>query len=200
MLYNFIEKARAALGRSGASSSATWLGQFGFNVLNQNGTDVTARLFKGVRPDNEGFAWGKNRVVDQGLNYIMNAALRGEGVLTTFYIAPFAANVTPAANLTAATFAATTTEFTNYDEANRVAWVTDAAASALVLVNDAAPSLFTIGAGAQTTIYGAGLLSAQGKSATTGVLVAAARLGTALTGLADDFEVRLKYRITGSSS
>lgn len=199
MLHDFFEKARALFGRSGAASSAQWLGQFGFNVLNQNGTDVTARLFN-TRPDAEGFAWGKNRVVDQGLNYIMNAALRGEGTISTFYIAPFAAAVTPAANLTAATFTSTLTEFTNYDEPNRVAWVTDAAATALVLVNNAAPALFTIGGGAQTTINGAGLLSAQSKSATTGTLVAAARLGTALSNLADDFEVRLKYRITGSSS
>lgn len=197
MLHDFFDKARAALARFG--SSAHWLGQFGFNVLNQNGTDVTARLFN-IRPDNDGYAWGKNRVVDQGLNYIMNAALRGEGVLNTFYIAPFAAAVTPAANLTAATFNSTLTEFTNYDEANRVAWVTDAAATTLVLINNTTPALFTIGAGGQTTINGAGLLSANGKSATTGTLVAAARLGTALTGLADDFEVRLKYRITGSSS
>ncbi len=179
MLQDFIHKARR---KFGSRSNFQVAEQFGFSVNNGD------------------YIWTPNRVVNQGLNYILNAAFRGEGVLTTWYIAPYAANVTPAANLTAATVTATLTEFTNYDEANRVTWVTDGASSAQTLVNDTAPALFTIGAGGQTTMYGAFLVSAQGKSATTGTLAAAGLLGTALTGLADGFEVRIKYRITGTSS
>lgn len=144
--------------------------------------------------------WTPNRVVNQGLNYILNAALRGEGTISSWYIAPFAANVTPAANLTAANFASTQTEFTNYDEPNRVAWITDAAASAQELINNTSPAVFTIGSGVQTTIYGAGLLSTQAKSATSGTLVAAGLLPSGLTGLAEGYEVRIRYRITASSS
>ena len=57
-----------------------------------------------------------NIVVNEGLNYLLDAALSAATPLTAWYIAPFAADVTPGASLTAATFTATTTEFTNYDE------------------------------------------------------------------------------------
>lgn len=173
-------------------------GEFGFNVRNPDGIDVTALLLG--TPDDEGYVWTPNRVVNQGLNHFLNVGLRGENVISTWYMAPFAANVTPAANLTAATFASTTTEFTNYDESTRQTWTSDAASTAQTLANAAAPALFTIGADSQTTIYGAGLISAQAKEATSGVLVAAGRLPTALTGLAEGYEVRLRYRINGTSS
>jgi len=176
MTRNFIQQLRRRFG-----SSATFLGQFGYSI---NGGE---------------YAWERNRVVDQGLNYILNAGLRGEGVLSSFYIAPFAANVTPAANLTAATFASAMTEFTNYDESARPQWNTDASSTALELVNNTAPALITIGAGGQTTIWGAGLISVSPKSSTSGLLVAAQKRGTALT-VEDDFELRIKYRITAASS
>ncbi len=163
--------------------------QFGFEVRDDSGKLVTP-----------GFVWTPNRFVDQGLNYTLNAAFRGEGVISTWYIAPFAANVTPAANTTAANFTSTLTEFTNYTEPNRVAWTSDGAATALELINDAAPALFTVGAGGQTTIYGGGLLSAQAKSSTSGTLAAAGKLTAGLTGLAQGFEVRLKYRLRASSA
>lgn len=148
------------------------------------------------------WVWTPNRVVDQGLNYVLNAALRADSVLGTWYIAPYASNTTPAANVTAANFASGLTEFTNYTETNRVTWTPDGAATALSLVNDAAPALFTIGSGGQTSIYGAGLLSAQAKSATSGVCFAAGRLsgGGSLLNLQEGYEVRIKYRITASSS
>lgn len=193
MLRNFIEEARARFG-----SSAKWHGAYGYNICNQNGTDITAKL-TGQRPDADGYVFGQNRVVDQGINYILNAALRGEGVLSAFYIAPFAANVAPAANLTAASFTATMTEFTNYDETARRQWVTDAAATAQFLENAAAPALFTVGGGGQTTIWGAGLLSTAPKSSTAGVLVSAQRRNSVLN-VEDDFQIRIRYRINGASS
>jgi hypothetical protein len=174
---NFIQQVRDRFG-----SSAKWRGEFAYAV---NGYDFGP--------------WEKNRVVDQGINYILNAALRGESVLSNFYIAPFVTNSAPAANLTAASFAATLTEFTNYSESARQAWVTDASASALVLENANAPALITIAGGAQTTIWGAALLSASPKSATSGVLVAAQKRSAALT-VEEGFEIRIKYRILGSSS
>lgn len=183
----FKNSLARALGRR--KSNFELVEQFGFEVRDDNGKLVTP-----------GFLWTPNRVVDQGLNYVLNAALRGEGVISSWFIAPYAANVTPAANTTAQNFASTLTEFTNYNEANRVAWTTDAAATALELVNDASPALFTIGSGGQTTIYGGGLLSASAKSSTSGTLVAAGKLPTGLTGLAAGFEVRLKYRIRASSA
>lgn len=145
--------------------------------------------------------WTPNRVVNQGLNYALNAALLGQGVNSSWFIAPFAANVDPAANVTAANFSSTLTEFTNYTQANRQAWVPDGAATAQELINDATPALFTIGGGAQTSIYGAVLVSVSGKGATTGILFSAGLLqSAALLNLAQGFEVRLKYRLTASSN
>lgn len=182
-----------------SSSSFHPYGQFGFNVRSPNGIDVTARLTCAV-VDEEGFAWGANRVVNQGLNHFLNAGLRGQDVVSTFYLAPFAANVTPAANLTASTLASTLTEFTNYTEPSRPVWTPDGAATAQTLTNAAAPALLTVGTGAQTTIYGAALVSAQAKEATSGIVIAAGRLPTGLTGLAEGYEVRLRYRINGTST
>ena len=179
-------------------SSANWLGQMGYQVVDAWGVDHTARLGGALE---EGYAWEKNRVVGEGLAYMLNAALRGEGVMSTFYIAPFAANVTPAANMTAATFPTTMTEFTNYAEPNRVAWVTDGPATStnVFLTNAAAPALFTIAGGPQNVIWGAALLSAQAKSSTSGFLFAAQKRATALA-VESEFEVRIRYRILGQSS
>lgn len=192
MIRQLLEEFRARFG-----SSAQWRGQFGYNVCNANGTDITDRLLG--RPADDGFAWDKNRVVDQGLNHMLNAGVLGTGIISAWYIAPFAAAVTPAANLTAATFTATLTEFTNYTEPARPQWVQDAAATALVLENATAPALITVGSGPQTTIWGSGLLSASPKSSTAGTLLAAARRG-AVFNVEEGFEIRMRYRLTGSST
>lgn len=181
MFRTFIDKARRSAIRALGGSNLRFYGQFGFAI---NGGE---------------YQWDKNRVVDEGLNYMLNAALRGEGVLSAFYIAPFVSNVTPAANVTAATFNSALTEFTNYTETTRRQWVTDEAATTLLLVNDAAPALFTVGSGVQNAIYGAGLLSSSGKASTTGVLVAAAKRSAQLS-VEEGFEVRIKYRISAASS
>lgn len=193
MLKKLLDNARDWLG-----SSANWRGQFGYQMIDAHGVDRT-RMLGGVME--EGFAWGRNRVVNQGLAQLLNAGLRGEGVISSFFIAPFSGNVAPAANLTAADFAAVQSEFTNYTEANRVPWVTDGAATptSVFLTNAAAPALFTIGGGAGGVIWGAGLLSAQGKSSTSGVLMAAQRRGAALN-VEEEFEIRIRYRLSGSSS
>jgi hypothetical protein len=178
MLQNLLEQARL-FGRGALNGRARWSGRFGYSI---NGGE---------------YAWDRNRVVDEGINYILNAALRGESVLSNFYIAPFAANVTPAANLSASNFATTMNEFVAYNETTRRQWTTDGASSALFLVNDSAPALFTINA--TGTIWGAGLLSASGKSATSGVLVAAAKRSAGLA-VESGFEIRIKYKIEGASS
>jgi hypothetical protein len=142
---------------------------------------------------------GHNRVVDQGINHILNTAIGGATQITTYYMAPFATNTTPGASLTAATFNSVLTEFTNYDETPRQTYV-PVAATAKELENSASPVLITIADGVQTDIYGWGLLTVSTKSATTGVLVAAALLATPKTGLGDGDEARGRYKLVGSSS
>lgn len=138
-----------------------------------------------------------NIVVNEGLLHILEVALDQGSAYAAFYIAPFSGAVTPAATLTAATFTATTTEFTNYDEATRVAWV-NAAPASNAIGNTASPAVFTIGTGGGT-IRGAGLMSTSTKSATTGTLIAAARFGADKT-MAEDEELRVKYILTATST
>lgn len=115
-----------------------------------------------------------NVFVNEGLNTVLNVLLGDLAKPVGIYIAPFVNDQAPVATLTAATFAATQGELTNYTEATRQAWTKDANSTAQSITNSAAPATFTIGVGG-ATIYGAGLiLGASAKSATTGTLAAAA--------------------------
>ena len=144
-------------------------------------------------PDAE-FAWAPNRVVDTGLAHILNNGLTS----TALYIAPFANNVTPAADLVAATAPGTLGEFTIYDEATRQVWniAAEAPTALNYLENTTVPALFTVGGGAGATVWGFTLATASAKSSTAGTLIAGQKLAAAKTGLGDGDELRAKYRIT----
>lgn len=124
----------------------------------------------------EDIAVDPNLLVNEGLNYILNAALGGGTQHPAFYIAPFSGNVTPSAGWTAANFTANSTEFTGYTLGTRLPWTTTAPVSQSI-GNSAAlvAATATFSAGGPYNLYGVGLLSASAKSATTGVLVAALR-------------------------
>lgn len=134
-----------------------------------------------------------NTFVNEGLDDVLQVYFHGTSQRTGFFIAPFSNNVTPAAGLTAATFAATQGEFTNYTESTRVAWV-EAAASGQSISNSASPARFTIGTGGGT-VWGAGMLSASAKSATTGVLPAAGKFGDEALTLTAGSKLDVEYAI-----
>jgi len=106
-----------------------------------------------------------------GRNFIWDVAFGAVAKATNWYMAPFATNTAPTDSLTAANFAATQTEFTNYTQTSRALWTPGAAVDGVV-TNTATPVSITIGSGAQVDMYGLALLSAAAKSATTGVLAA----------------------------
>lgn len=118
----------------------------------------------------------ENLVVNEGLNYLLGAGFGATSVLGNWYIALFSGNITVQATLTAATFPATATEWTNYDETTRGAWTRDSVAAGAVN-SFADKASFTSSADAQT-VRGAALLSDSAKGAVTGKLMAAARFGT----------------------
>jgi hypothetical protein len=95
-----------------------------------------------------------NVVPLQALNYLLKAGIKASGGLATWYIAPFVGNVTPDENLTALNFDSVLTEFTDYDETTRQAWTV--------------PTDPTVGTSPGVDIYGAVIISASAKSATTG--------------------------------
>lgn len=140
----------------------------------------------------------KNLVTNEGLNALLDTYLNGDGTakIPAWYVALFEGNYTPAATLTAATFTATATESIAYSEATRVLWV-DAAASAQQITNSASKATFTMNA--TKTIYGAALISASAKSATTGVLFAASRFSVARAVVAAD-QLLITYTVQAASA
>lgn len=140
-----------------------------------------------------------NLVVTQGLVDLLKVYFQSGAAATGFYLAPFSGNVAPGASLTAATFTSTQTEFINYNESARVPWTPPVSAITTASIdNSASPATFTVNAAAQT-VWGFGILTAQAKSATTGVLVAAAQFSAAKSvGISDVLNVT--YSFTASSA
>ena len=140
-----------------------------------------------------------NLVVDEGLNYALDAAFSGGTPITTWYVTLFKNNYTPiAANVAATFFGAgvaneTTTEYT---EATRPAW-TEAGVSAKTITNSASPATFTFGTG--VTVYGAALVSTNTKGGTTGTLGAASKFSSARVMLVSDL-LNVTYTLTASST
>lgn len=137
----------------------------------------------------------KNLVVNEGLNHILDVVLHGSSQVTNWYLGLFEGNYTPVATVTAATITAASTECTAYDESTRVAY-DEAAASGQSITNSASKATFTMNA--SKTVYGAFLVSASAKSATTGVLLSAARFGSSKA-VVDDDQLLLTYTFSASS-
>lgn len=113
-----------------------------------------------------------NIVPIEALNYLLKTGLTNVGGLSNWYVAPYANNVVPAANLTAANFTATMGEFATYTELTRPAFVVPADPTNGVFANTAAPAVITAGAvgAGGVDIFGAAILSASAKNAITGKL------------------------------
>lgn len=136
-----------------------------------------------------------NLVTNEGLNHILDVVLHGTTQVSPWYIGLFEANYTPVATVTAATITAASTESTAYDESTRVVY-DEAAAAAQSVTNSASKATFTMNG--TKTIYGAFLISASAKSATTGVLLSAARFNTSKA-VVDDDQLLLTYTFNASS-
>lgn len=112
-----------------------------------------------------------NLVPAEGIAQILKSGLSG----ASWYIAPFVNNTAVQSTLTAATFTATMGEFTAYDEAARQAWTIGADPTAGEYSNSASPAVVTassaVDANNGVDIYGAAVIGASAKSATTGKLV-----------------------------
>jgi hypothetical protein len=117
-----------------------------------------------------------NLVVNQGLDYILKAAVGETAGISNWYLAPFSGDVTVLATWTAANFTSNATEWTDYDETARQAW-DQAAVASQGTDSFASKASFTSSSDGQT-VRGVALISASGKSATSGTLLAAARLSS----------------------
>jgi hypothetical protein len=137
-----------------------------------------------------------NIIPAEGIAYILNAAVNGGAQFTSWYIGIFEANYTPLTGDTMATFPASSTESTAYDEAARVPLVDGALASGL-WSNAASPAEFTMNA--PKTIYGGFITSGSVKAGTTGVLLSAVKAGTSKPVIAGDV-LKVTAGITLSST
>lgn len=137
-----------------------------------------------------------NLVVNEGLNSLLNVYMYASTQITSWYVGIFEGNYTPVATVTAATITAASTESTAYTNSTRPAYV-PAAASSQSITNSASRASFVFNA--SKTIYGAFLVSASAKSATTGTLFSAARFSSSKNVESGD-ELLLTYTFTASSS
>lgn len=135
---------------------------------------------------------GNNLVVNEGLDHILNSTFHGASQVTTWYIGVFEGNYTPVAGDTAATFPASSTECTAYDEATRQEFV-EAAASGGSITNTASRATFTFNA--TKTIYGCFISSASAKSSTLGTLMSAFKFASAKSVVATD-TLDIDYTLT----
>lgn len=117
-----------------------------------------------------------NIMPEEGRNYVLDVSLGAATQITTWYLLPFSGDYTPDDNDTAATFPASATEATQYDNSTRHAVVFGAASGG---VKNNSANLAEIEFNDDVTIYGVALVSASAKGATTGVLYSAARFSSA---------------------
>lgn len=136
---------------------------------------------------------GPNLVVNTGINYILGTAILDSA---TLYIGLTTGSPTPAAGDTMSSHAGWT-EAAGYDEAARVAWGQDAAASQAVTNSTAAT--FTMD-GTDTTIGGAFITTDNTKDGTTGTLIAVKAFTGGNKTVADNDTLDVTYTVTGSSS
>jgi len=141
-----------------------------------------------------------NIVPSEGLVYLLTSGYLNGTPATALYLAPFSGNITPSASITAANFTSTATEFTAYDEANRVQWQADAVSGTSV-ANATTKAAFTMSSGVTSqTLYGAGLLSSSTKSGTSGKCLAATRFSSPKTGLNAGDVLNVQYTVSMSST
>jgi len=140
-----------------------------------------------------------NLVVDEGLNYALDASFSGGTPITTWYVGVYKNNYTPIAGNVASTFAGAgiaNEATTEYDEATRPGW-TEAGVSAKTITNSASPAVFTFNTG--VTVYGAFLISANTKGGLTGTLAAASKFTSSRAMLAADV-LNVTYTLTATST
>jgi hypothetical protein len=140
-----------------------------------------------------------NIVVNQGLNYILDAALSNGVIIPTWYIGLFKNNYTPIATDVKATFTGSgvaNEATTEYSETIRPTWV-DAGAASQSISNSASPAVFTFASA--VTIYGALMTSTNTKGDTAGTLLAAAKFTTSkVMAIAD--QLNISYIISATST
>ena len=141
----------------------------------RNGININGEYFARVN----GGGWekeGDNLVVNEGLVHVLNVALGATAKPAGYFLALFSGSTTPAANWTAASFAAVANEIVSQTEghtaATRPVW-TPANTNTGSIDNLASVASLTIATASQLNVTGAALLTNSTRGGTTGALVSA---------------------------
>jgi hypothetical protein len=138
----------------------------------------------------------ENIVVNQGLNYLLGAALGAQSVVTTWFIGLFSNNYSILSSDTAATIAANAGEVTQYAAGTRQSWQSVPPASQSI-TNAANQASFTFNA--TLNVYGAFLVSSSAINGTSGVLFSGAQFGSPKNVVSSDI-LQLTYTFTAASA
>lgn len=143
---------------------------------------------------------GDNLITIEGLAHILNVALGATGKPAGYFLALFSGAAAPAANWTAAGFAATANEITSmsegYTAATRPAWTPDTA-TANSIDNLTTVASVTIATAASLNVTGAALLTNSTRGGTGGVLVSASKYAAARTFQNNDtYEIGYRLNLT----
>ena len=143
---------------------------------------------------------GDNLITTEGLAHILNVALGATAKPAGYFLALFSGAAAPAANWTAAGFAATANEITSmsegYTAATRPAW-TPGTATANSIDNLTTVASVTIATAASLNVTGAALLTNSTRGGTGGVLVSASKYAAARTFQNNDtYEIGYRLNLT----
>lgn len=145
-----------------------------------------------------------NLLTAESIGYILGNAFYSTSKISTWYQALQGANVTPLSTWTAANYTANATELTSttegYTGSTRPTFVPAAPTGTPVTVSSvASKAAYTIATATTLSVYGAALLSAQARGATTGVLGSASKFSSVRT-LNDTDVFNCGYQVSLTSS
>ena len=142
----------------------------------------------------------KNLIPTEGLAHILNVAMGSTAKPAGYFLALFSGAAAPAANWTAASFAAAASEIVSltegYTSATRPAW-TPTNTSTGSIDNMASVASVTIATSSQLNVTGAAMLTNRTRGGTTGVLVSATKYAAArVFQSGDTYEVGYRLSLT----
>lgn len=140
-----------------------------------------------------------NLVVNEGLDYLLNAAFAGTAAITAWYVALFSGNVNPAPGWNGANWVAAATEQVAYASTTRPAWTLPGATTTQSIGNSGSEAMFEF-TGAGNNVYGAALVSASAKGATSGKLFAATKFSAPRLALAAPDKLGVQYVVTAQDA
>lgn len=144
-----------------------------------------------------------NLITAEGLNYMLDVALKDGTKLASWYVAISSGNVSPVGTWTAANYTANATEITSnstgYAETTRPAYTPGTISSGSV-DNTASRAAFTVELPSGTlTVWGAAILSSNVKGGTAGKLLSATKFSASRT-LYDADVLNIGYTLTLTST